>query len=84
MRSCDFNGVRAGGELDSAAHVINAVSGGNGVVLVGLEDVSVDAALECAGLGEGFAVKHDARIGAEGLEIDPVVAGMGNGERALP
>ncbi len=72
----DFDGVRAGGEFDGAANVVQTVGGGNGVVLVGLQNVAVHAALECAGCGEAFAVERDARIGAQGLQIDPVVAGM--------
>ena len=80
----DFDRVRAGGEFDGAANVVEAVGGGDGVVLVGLQDVAVHAALECAGGGEALAVERDARVGAEGLQVDPVGAGVGRSERAFP
>ena len=67
----------AGGELHGAADVIEAVGGGDGVVLVGLEDVAVDAALECAGSGEALAIELDDGVGAEGLQVEPVVAVRG-------
>ena len=42
----DLDVMRTGGEFDGAAHVIEAVGGGHHVILVGLQDVAVDAALE--------------------------------------
>ena len=64
--------MRAGGEFDGAANVVEAVGGGNGVVLVCLQDVAVDAALEYAGCGEAFAVELDGCVGAQCLQVDPV------------
>src|SRR5690242_15981624 len=76
--------MRTSGELHGATHVIETVDGGNSVVLVGLKDVSVDAALECAGSCEAFAVEAKNGVGAECLEVEPVVAVVWNGERAFP
>ena len=57
-RGLDLDVVRSGGELDGAAHVVEAVGGGNDVVLVGLQDVAVHAALECACGRESLAVER--------------------------
>ena len=70
----DFDVVRAGGQLDRAAHIVEAVGGGNDVVLVGLQNVAVHAALECAGGCQPLAVEAETGVGAHGLKIDPVVA----------
>ena len=80
----DFDGVGAGGEFDGTANIIEAVGGGDGVVLIGLEDVAVNTALECASGGEAFAVERDAGVGAESLQVDPISAGVGRSERAFP
>ena len=76
----DFDCVRASSKVDSATHIIEAVGGGNYVVLVGLQDVSMDAALECASGAQALAVKRDAGVGAEGLQIEPVGAGVRRSE----
>ena len=80
----DLDGVRAGGEFNRSANVVETVSGGNGVVLVGLQNVAMHTALVDAGSGEAFAVEHDDCVGSHGLQIDPVVAGMRRGQGAFP
>src|SRR5664279_4920985 len=76
--------MRPGGQFYLAPHVVESVRSGNNVVLVGLQDVSVDAALERAGSGKLFTIENDTGVGAHGLQVDPVCAGMGRGESALP
>ncbi len=71
-------------QLHGAANVVEAVGCGNDVVLVGLQNVAVHAALKGAGAGETLAVERDGRVGAERLQVDPVAAGMRRSQRAFP
>src|SRR5579859_4676532 len=83
-RGLDFDLVRPGGKIDGAAHVVKRIGGGNDVVLVGLQDVAVHTALEGTGGGEFLSVEQQRGIGSHGLQINPVVAVVRNGEGAGP
>src|SRR5450631_591706 len=76
--------MRSVSELNGATHIIETVSGRNCVVLIGLQNVAVHAALERSRAGEAFAVKRDARVGAHGLQIEPIIAGVRRSERTFP
>ena len=76
--------MRAGGQFNRAADVVDAVGGGKSVVLGCLENVSVDAALKDAGVGDAFAVEFDGGVRTQGLKVDPIGARARNRQRAFP
>ena len=80
----DFNGVRAGGEIDSRAQVVEAVGGGHQAVFAAEDGVAVDAAAHAVGSGDALAVNFDGAGRAEQLQVDPVGAGGGDVEIAFP
>src|SRR5208337_1333049 len=80
----NLDGVRTFGQVDGPTNVVQAVGGGHGVVLIGLENVAVLPALESTGCRPRFSVDGDAGVGAEGLKVYPVVACAGHAQRALP
>src|ERR1700679_2750116 len=66
------------------AHIVQAVGGGNDVVLVGLQDVAMHIALEGAGDADALAVDIKTGIGAQLLQIKPIGAAFRYRQRAGP
>ena len=80
----DFDLVRPGCQFNSAAHIVESVGGGNGVVLICLQNVAVNCALEYTGAGQMLAVNRDRGVGAQRLKIYPVNAGVRRSQRPFP
>src|ERR1035438_4322770 len=80
----DLDGVRAGGQFYCNAYIVEAVRRGNDVVLVCSQNIAVYIALKRPRDPYLPAVDNQARVRAQSLEIQPIVAGFCNGKRSRP
>ena len=80
----NLNRVRADAQIDGVAHVVQTVRCRDYVVLIRLQNISMNVALKCARHAHSLTIDEEAGVCAQRLQIQPVAAAGGNRERAVP
>ena len=80
----DLDRMAACGKLDRMTHIVQAVAGRQGIVLIGLQDIAMNVTLERSGHSDALLIDEQAGVRSQGLQIHPITAGFLDHESTGP